>query len=167
MLTQPHRRAAFIGFALAAIALGLGIHSYGTFLGPTARDVAGDALWAAMIAAWIGALVPGASMGARLAAAMTICVAVEMSQLYHGVALDSVRRTTAGQLVLGSGFDRRDFAAYALGLLVAALAERLLFQRVRDGRGTTLRDGSAAREQQAGDGSSGDGAGMQRRDPGR
>jgi hypothetical protein len=38
--------------------------------------------------------------------------------------LDALRRTTAGHLALGSGFDRRDFAAYAGGVLAAVLLER-------------------------------------------
>ena len=35
-----------------------------------------------------------------------------MSQLYHTPTLDAIRATQAGQLVLGSGFDPRDLAAY-------------------------------------------------------
>jgi len=31
-----------------------------------------------------------------------------------------------GHLALGSGFDRRDFAAYAVGVLVAVLLERAI-----------------------------------------
>jgi hypothetical protein len=76
-----------------------------------------------MMVWWIAALVPTASLGMRGTAALTICFAVEVSQRYQTPELDALRRTTAGHLVLGSGFDPRDFASYALGVLAAALLE--------------------------------------------
>ena len=45
--------------------------------------------------------------------------------MYHAPALDAFRRTTAGHLVLGSGFDPRDLAAYAAGVLTAVFLERV------------------------------------------
>jgi hypothetical protein len=93
------------------------------------RDVLGDALWAAMIAWWVGALAPGASLVRRGAAAYGVCVAVELSQLYHAPGIDAVRATRVGHLVLGSGFDPRDLVAYAGGVAAAVLIERLLFAR--------------------------------------
>ena len=43
--------------------------------------------------------------------ALAFCFAIELSQLLHVRALDTLRRTTAGHLALGSGFDPRDFAS--------------------------------------------------------
>jgi hypothetical protein len=117
-------RASFIALALGTIALGLGVHWRGGALGSTLRDVLGDALWAVMVAWWVGAVAPAASLRIRAAAALAVCVGVEMSQLYHTTALDAMRNTTAGSLVLGSGFDPRDLMAYTLGVLVAAVLER-------------------------------------------
>ena len=77
-----------------------------------------------MVAWLVGAAAPGAPLRLRAAAALAICAGVEMSQLYHTTALAALRRTTAGQLVLGSGFDPRDLMAYTLGVLVAAFLER-------------------------------------------
>jgi Protein of unknown function (DUF2809) len=122
-------RASYVALALGTIALGLGVHWRGAALGPTIRDVLGDALWAAMIAWWVGAVAPGASLRIRAAAALALCVGVEVSQLYHTTVLDALRSTTAGRLVLGSGFDPRDFVAYALGVLVAAFLERAVVRR--------------------------------------
>jgi hypothetical protein len=119
----PHRRATYVALALCTIAVGLLVHGRGGALGPVARDVAGDALWAAMIAWWAGALAPRTRLAVRSAAALAICVAVEGSQLYHAPGVDAVRRTRLGQLVLGSGFDPRDIAAYAAGVAGAALIE--------------------------------------------
>jgi Protein of unknown function (DUF2809) len=116
-------RASYLALVLATIAVGLLVHLRGAALGAVARDVLGDALWAAMIAWWAGALAPRARLTARGAAAFAVCVVVEASQLFHAPALDAVRATRAGHLVLGSGFDRRDFVAYAAGVAGAMLLE--------------------------------------------
>jgi hypothetical protein len=87
------------------------------------RDVLGDALWATMLAWWIGAVAPTLALRTRAALALSGCYAVEASQLYHTAGLDAVRRTMLGHLVLGSGFDPRDLASYAAGVLVALVCE--------------------------------------------
>lgn len=122
-------RVWYAALALGTVALGLGVHLYGDFFGPTLRDVLGDALWAAMIAWCVAMLVPGAPLRNRSFVALAICFVVEVSQLYHAPALDALRRTTAGQLTLGSGFDPRDLFAYALGVLAAVLFELILRRR--------------------------------------
>jgi hypothetical protein len=124
-------RARYVALALATIAVGLTVHRGALPLGARARDATGDALWAAMIAWWVGAVAPGAPLRARAAAALAFCFAVEASQLYHAPALDALRGTTVGRLVLGSGFDPRDLVAYAAGVLVACAAERAAFRRGR------------------------------------
>ena len=116
-------RVAYVALAAGTIALGLWVHRSGRVLGPDVRDVLGDALWATMMAWWAGAVAPHARVAARSASALAICVAVEFSQLVHAPAIDAVRQTPFGQLVLGSGFDPRDLWAYALGVLAAALLE--------------------------------------------
>jgi hypothetical protein len=129
VLPSLRARVPFVALALGTIALGLGAHVYGARLGTATRDVLGDALWAMMIAWWVGALAPSAPLRARSAVALAICVGVELSQLVHTPALDAVRSTPVGQLVLGSGFDPRDLAAYAFGVLGAVgleLASRMV-----------------------------------------
>lgn len=130
---RARARIRFIAAALGTIALGLGVHRFGAALGPVGRDIVGDALWAMMITWWLGALAPSAALAARSGAAFTVCLVVELSQLLHTAGLDNLRRTTAGQLVLGSGFDPRDLVAYALGVLAAATLERVARRRPRAG----------------------------------
>lgn len=125
----PTDRLAWLGMALATICAGLGIHEIGFGLAGTARDVTGDALWAVMMFAWVGALWPRRSLTARAGIALLICWIVEFSQAYHAPWLDAVRRTTVGQLVLGSGFDVRDLASYALGILIACALEASVRRR--------------------------------------
>ena len=124
MTTRSSARVAYVALAAGTIALGLWVHRGGAALGTDARDVLGDALWAGMMAWLVGAAAPRARLGVRSAAALGICVAVELSQLLHTSAIDAVRRTTLGHLLLGSGFDARDLLAYAVGVSAAALLER-------------------------------------------
>ncbi|MEP6733283.1 MAG: DUF2809 domain-containing protein [bacterium] len=116
-------RVGFVALALGTIAVGLAIHWRATWLPPTLRDILGDALWAMMIAWWVGGVTPRTSVTTRASVALAICWAVEFSQLYHSRALDGWRLTLLGQLVLGSGFDPRDLGAYAIGVLAALILE--------------------------------------------
>ena len=127
-------RAIYLVLALVTIAVGLLVHLRATVLGPAVRDATGDALWAAMVTWWAGALAPAARPAARGVAAYAICLSIEVSQLYHTPAVDAVRATLVGKLVLGSGFDPRDLAAYAIGVASAVLLDIALIVRARDPR---------------------------------
>jgi len=116
-------RVRYVALALVTIVIGLLVHLRGTALGPRAQDATGDALWAMMIMWWVSALAPAMRRVTRGAIAFGVCVAVELSQLYHGPTIDAVRATTVGHLVLGSGFDPRDLAAYAIGVAGALLLD--------------------------------------------
>ena len=116
-------RGVYIALALATVALGLCVHWRGAAFGATLQDVAGDVLYAVMIAWWVGAIAPRAPLPVRAAVALTFCISVEVSQLFHTTTLDSIRRTTLGQLILGSGFATRDIAAYSFGVLAASCLE--------------------------------------------
>ncbi|HEV8409715.1 MAG TPA: DUF2809 domain-containing protein [Gemmatimonadaceae bacterium] len=111
--------------AIATMLLGLWIHRGGLALGPDARDVAGDALWACMMAWIVAVTAPAASMFIRGGIAFAISCAVEFSQLVHTPVLDAWRATTIGGLVLGSGFNPRDLAAYAGGVALAIALESI------------------------------------------
>jgi hypothetical protein len=124
-MTVWRSRAIYVALALVTICVGLLVHLRGTGLDPVVRDMCGDALWATMIAWWIGALAPLATVTWRGVAAYAICAVVEISQAFHTPTLDAVRATRPGQLVLGSGFDPRDFVAYAIGVGAAVAIERM------------------------------------------
>jgi len=122
-------RARYVALTVATIVVGLVVHWRGGALSPVVRDVLGDALWAAMVMWIVGAVAPAVRWPLRAAAAFAICVVVELSQLVHFPALDSLRRTALGQLVLGSGFDPRDFLAYGAGILAAGLLAEMISRK--------------------------------------
>jgi hypothetical protein len=127
MRWRSHGRRQYVVLATTTILLGLAVH-FGTarMLAPNARDIAGDALWAAMMTWGVSVLHPRSSLLQRGTVAYGVCIAVELSQLVHSPLLDALRSTTVGGLVLGSEFDRRDLVAYAVGVGVAVVTERLL-----------------------------------------
>ncbi|HEY9229294.1 MAG TPA: DUF2809 domain-containing protein [Gemmatimonadaceae bacterium] len=118
-------RLRYVALAVATMIIGLAIHWRGDMLPSVARDKLGDALWAMMIAWLVAALIRSTRLLVRASIALAICFAVELSQMYHGPTLDAVRATTIGELVLGSGFDARDLAAYTAGVLAAVILERV------------------------------------------
>jgi hypothetical protein len=128
-------RMPYFALASGTIALGLAVHLRGGALLPDVRDILGDALWAAMVVWGIAVFSPAIRLPWRAAVAFAVCSAVEISQLLHFPALDTLRRTTAGHLVLGSGFDPRDFVAYAAGVFAAVLLERAAERRHADNSG--------------------------------
>ena len=111
---------------MGTIAVGLMVHLGGRSLPPVFRDVLGDALWAMMIVCWMGVAAPRLPLRTRGLAALAVCAGVELSQRYHTPFVDALRRTTPGHLVLGSGYDPRDFLAYAAGVVVAVVLARLM-----------------------------------------
>ncbi len=113
------RRLRYLFLAIATVVVGLIVHFDGSVLPYAVRDILGDALWAMMIVWWLGVALPRARLSIRGLAAFAICVAVELSQRYHSPFLDAARLTIPGQLVLGSGYDPRDFLSYAAGVIVA------------------------------------------------
>jgi len=132
MSPRKEQRLRYAAFAVTTTVIGLAVHrvDFGPY--PVVRDMLGDALWAMMMFYWLGVLVPPARWRLRTALALAICFGVEASQLYHRPWLDEVRATLPGHLILGSGFDSRDFLSYSLGVAAAALLERAGIPRRRE-----------------------------------
>lgn len=116
-------RRRFAVLAAVTIVAGLAVHLSGRPLPGAVRDFAGDALWATMMAWWVGVVAPRTPVAIRAAVAYTLCVMVEFSQLLHTPVLDALRAVPGGYLVLGSGFDPRDLLAYLGGVMLAVIIE--------------------------------------------
>lgn len=117
------RSRAWLAVGVAAvIALGLASRAFPLF--PTVfGKYPGDALWALMVFLGAALLVPRASTLKLATFAVCFSYLVEISQLYHVPWLDSIRSTTFGHLVLGSGFSWLDLVAYAIGVAGGALVD--------------------------------------------
>lgn len=117
-------RRPYLILLVTTVLAGLTVHLHGAGLAAPARDVLGDALWAAMILWLVTLAVPGAGLLRRAAAALAICFAVEFGQRIEHPVLRAIRGSTLGHLVIGSDFDARDLVAYTAGVAAAALIAR-------------------------------------------
>jgi hypothetical protein len=115
--------------AAAVIALGLASRRFPWLFPAALGKYPGDALWALAAFVVLGMVLPRASTWRVAALALATAFAVELGQLYHAPWIDAVRATTVGQLVLGSTFHAPDLVAYAVGVGIGMLAERLLDRR--------------------------------------
>lgn len=89
----------------------------------------GDALWS-MVVFFALAMVFTRATTLRVALmAMVFSWSIEFLQLYHAPWIDSIRSTLLGRLVLGSTFNSPDLVAYAIGVVLASFADRVLAQR--------------------------------------
>ena len=133
-MSPGQHRATYLLAALVNIGIGLLVHWKGASLGRGLQDVLGDALWAMMMVWWISLILPRVHLLTRCSIAYVICLAVEGSQLIRTPALDALRETRAGHLILGTGFDPRDLLAYAAGVVSAACLDaglRHVYRRER------------------------------------
>jgi hypothetical protein len=119
------RRSRFVYFVLSAVVLALGLASrrYAAVLPVFVGRYAGDTLWALMVFVGIGLLAPLWSTFRLNVTALAVSYSVEISQLYHGPWIESVRHTWLGGLVLGYGFLWSDIACYTVGVALGALLD--------------------------------------------
>ncbi len=134
MQQATRNRALWIGIIAAVIVFGLGTRSSVVPVSRMITGYVGDAAWAVAVFLGYGLLFPGISTMKVVTLAAATSLAVELSQLYHAHWLDSVRSTTLGHLVLGSGFDPIDLLCYATGIGAAALIEAGVFRLRRSGQ---------------------------------
>jgi len=85
-------------------------------------------------------LLPNASIKKVAVLALLGSCADEISQLYQAPWLNSLRSTTVGHLVLGSGFSWVDMLAYTVGVAAGATIEYFLpssspLERTKNGAG--------------------------------
>jgi hypothetical protein len=121
MTPLSRRRAALIVAAVAAVVVGLTVHEN---VDSSGGAFAGDAIYAALIFAIVGALVPRAPSAVAGGIAFTVCALIEVLQL-TGVPARISATIPGAELVLGSTFQWTDLLAYALGASLAVLADRL------------------------------------------
>jgi hypothetical protein len=126
------RSRAWLAVGVAAVvALGLASRAFPLFPAALGK-YPGDALWALMVFLGAAFVVPRASTLTLATFALCVSYLVEILQLYHAPWLDSIRGTTLGHLVLGSGFSWLDLVAYAIGVACGALVDLLIARRRAD-----------------------------------
>ena len=110
------------GYVILTVTLGL--FSRSGYLPDFLYGYLGDALYALMFFFIIGFVFPKFSTIKVALIALSFCLAIEISQLYHAEWIDTIRHTRIGGLVLGFGFLWSDLLSYTFGVITGALLER-------------------------------------------
>jgi hypothetical protein len=129
--TSPprRRRVQVIGMMLVIIAFGLLSRSGHPIVPHWLAQNAGDALWTTCLYMTIAAVAPQFATRRLLVLAIGISFCVELSQLAEVQWLEEIRRTTAGHLLLGRGWQWADLPRYVAGALIAGVLDQQLLQR--------------------------------------
>lgn len=99
---------------------GLGSRKLRNDLPTFVAEYAGDTLWALMLFLLVSTMLARSAIAYRAAISLGLAFSVEFSQLYHAPWIDSIRQTTLGGLVLGSGFLGSDLICYSVGIAIGA-----------------------------------------------
>ena len=105
---------------------GLAIRKLPLSLPATIVKHGGSVLWASMIYWIVSTLRPGWTPRRSGIAAAVVTTLTEVSQRYHLPALDAVRRTNVGALLLGRVFSLRDVLTYAVTVGVAVAIDEMI-----------------------------------------
>ncbi len=111
---------------VATIAAGLTIRLAPLGLPNALIKYGGSLLWALMIYWIVSSVRPlwRLMRGALVSSAIAFCV--ELFKLYHVPLLDAFRLTLPGKLLLGRVFSLWDLVAYAVAIIVGALADHMI-----------------------------------------
>lgn len=112
-----HRRVAAIIALIAVVGAGLVVH--GLLPDSAATDIAGDALYAAAVVAFLVAVAPRWSPLVIGGIAAAWCVGVELFQL-TGIPVQVAEVFPPAVLVLGTVFDARDLVVYVAAIVLVA-----------------------------------------------
>lgn len=160
-VSNRRSRPAYAVALFLVVGLGLLLRSGAVALPGFLVKYGGDSLWALAVFLGFGIVVPSRSTIRTASFALLFAWSVEFLQLYHAEAIDGIRSTRLGRLVLGTTFNAPDLLAYLAGIACGAWGERLVGGRRRKaGKGS----GSRGREDDGAAGSTGGGNGGQVRD---
>jgi hypothetical protein len=121
-------RVPIVIMLVLVIALGMASRAWPIFprgLG----NYPGDALWAMAVYFSLALLLPKMASQRLATVALIVSWVVEFAQLLRWPWLVALRRNPIGNLFLGSGFDWFDLLAYAVGVAIAFVLDRLLIRR--------------------------------------
>ncbi|MEJ8553084.1 ribosomal maturation YjgA family protein [Tepidibacter sp. Z1-5] len=119
------KRNRYLYFILIIIVIMMGLLSRKVDSMPTfIKTYLPDTLWGLMVF-FIMAFIFNKSSTLKITIySLIFSYCIEISQLYHGVFIDNIRRTTLGGLVLGFGFLWSDLVCYSVGVLIGYLLDK-------------------------------------------
>lgn len=119
------RRIAYAIAAIVTILLGLASRRYSQQLPEFVATYAGDTLWALTAYLGVRMVFPAWKVVTSAFVALAFAFSIEISQLYHGVWIDQLRKSVIGGLILGYGFLWADLLCYCAGVGTGAVIDIL------------------------------------------
>ncbi|WP_395940831.1 DUF2809 domain-containing protein [Bacillus sp. FJAT-22090] len=121
-------RVIYIIAIVVVIILGLISRKYSHLFPFFIAQNAGDILWATMVYLGFRFLLIHKSINIAILLSFAFCYGIEFSQLYQEDWINKIRHTTLGALVLGKGFLVVDLIRYTVGIIGAALLDKMLWK---------------------------------------
>ncbi|WP_276576039.1 DUF2809 domain-containing protein [Oceanirhabdus seepicola] len=125
---MKRNRLVYVFFIIIVMGLGLASRKWGYMLPEVISKYSGDTLWAIMVFLIMGFIFKDKPIWMTAAFAIAFSGSIEISQLYHGEFIDSIRGTRLGGLVLGYGFLWSDIVCYIIGIMIGACFEYLIYK---------------------------------------
>ena len=121
------RRSYFLIFCSV---IGLGLASRGPWVPAIIYPYLGDALYAVMMYFLLAFLYPNKAPRFLFYLSLSICIGIELSQLYQAPWINDLRKQKLIALVLGSGFLWSDVMAYIIGSFSGLIIQRKYLQLI-------------------------------------
>ena len=125
---NPNYRNMRLIYGLAiviTIMLGLASRKFDNYLPLFVAQNSGDMLWAMMVYFGIRFLLVRGSIHIALILCLLFCFGIEFSQLYQAEWINQLRNHSLGALILGKGFLAVDLVRYSVGIIIAALLDKV------------------------------------------
>ena len=125
---MKRNRLVYVLLIILTIGLGLASRRWGYLLPEFISKYSGDTLWAIMVFLIMGFIFKDKSTWIIACYAIIFSISIEISQLYHGELIDSIRGTRLGGLVLGYGFLWSDIVCYIIGIMIGTCVEYYIYK---------------------------------------
>ena len=122
-MTYKRNRLVYAIMITIVIILGLLSRKMVNLLPDFLNIYLGDALWALMIFIGFGFIFTKLKTKAVALMGLSFCYFIELSQLYHAIWIENIRKTTLGGLTLGYVFSWSDLLGYAIGISIGVIIE--------------------------------------------
>lgn len=125
-------RVIYAFLVIIVIFLGLASRKYVDYLPNFLGKYAGDTLWATMVYFGFAFIFNKFTIRRISILSLIFSYAIEISQLYQGEWINSIRRTLIGSLVLGHGFLFSDLICYTVGIFIAIIMDKLILMNIKN-----------------------------------
>ncbi len=124
------RRIVYFILFIFLIWLALATRNHPQWFHPFIAKYGGDTIWAGMSFFFLRMVFVKASLWKLALIAFVLGCMLEVTQLYHGEWIESIRATKIGGILIGYGFLWSDIVCYGVGVILAVVIIYFLERKV-------------------------------------